>query len=73
MDDLERLKIKNAELQRKLEARRTDTISYCLSLINVMAITTQKWDVWLLYFFSFEVAGLFVWMAWLAFWDSRKS
>lgn len=73
MDELMHLKIKNAELQRKLEARRTDTLSYCLSLINVMAITTQKWDGWLLYFFAAELVGLFIWVFWAAFWDSRKS
>mgnify|MGYP001305350125 CR=1 FL=1 len=73
MDDLERLKIKNAELQRKLEARRFDTFSHCLSLVNIIAITTQKWDIWLFYFLMAEAAGLFIWMIWSAFWESRNS
>lgn len=72
MDELEQLKIENAELKQKLETRRFDTFTNCLYLVNILAITTQKWDGWLLYFFAAELAGLFVWIAWAAFWDSRK-
>ncbi|MGN8791322.1 hypothetical protein [Acidaminococcus fermentans] len=48
MDDLEQLKIKNAELKQKLETRRFETFTNCLYLVNILAITTQKWDGWLL-------------------------
>ena len=73
MTELERLKIENAELKQKLETRRFETFTNCLYLVNILAITTQKWDGWLLYFFTAELAGLFVWISWAAFWDSRKS
>lgn len=67
------LEKENADLKRQLEERRFETFTNCLYLVNVLAVTTQKWDVWLLYFFATESAGLFIWMAWVAFWDSRKS
>ena len=73
MTELESLKIKNAELKQKLKTRRFETFTNCLYLVNILAITTQKWDGWLLYFFVAELAGLFIWMVWAAFWDSRKS
>lgn len=73
MDELEQLRIKNAELKQKLETRRFDTFTNCLCLVNTLAITTQKWDGWLLYFFAAELAGLYIWIFWTALWDSRKS
>ncbi|WP_289050451.1 hypothetical protein [Acidaminococcus timonensis] len=74
MDELEQLKIENAELKQKLETRRFETFTNCLYLVNILAITTQKWDGWLLlYFFSAELVGLFIWIFWAAFWDSRES
>lgn len=73
MDELEQLKIKNAELQRKLEVRRFETFTNGFYLVNILAITTQKWDAWLLYFLAAEAAGLFIWLVWSAFCDSRKS
>ncbi len=42
MDELEQLKIKNAELKQKLETRRFETFTNCLYLVNILAITTQK-------------------------------
>ena len=81
MDDLEQLKIRNAELKRQLEERRNlakkrfyaDLLIYCLLEINLFAIMTQQWDVKLLYFFLAEVVGLLVWTGWAFFWESRKS
>lgn len=40
MQEVEELKIKNAELQNKLENRRLETISYLISLINILVILT---------------------------------
>lgn len=69
----EPLEKENAELKQKLETRRFETFTNCLYLVNILAITTQKWDACLLYFFAAELAGLFIWMVWEVFWDSRKS
>lgn len=74
MDELEQLKIENAELKQKLETRRFETFTNCLYLVNILAITTQKWDGWLLlYFFAVELVGLYIWLFWTNFWDSRES
>lgn len=43
MQEVEELKIKNAELQNKLENRRLETISYLILLINILVILTP-WD-----------------------------
>lgn len=72
MDELEQLKIKNAELRQKLEIRHFETFTNYLYLTNILIVTTQKWDIWLLYFFAAELAGLFIWIAWASFWGSRK-
>lgn len=71
MQEVEELKIKNAELQNKLENRRLETISYLISLINILVIMTQKWDVLLLYLFALELIGALIWMGWVAFLDSK--
>lgn len=74
MDEFEQLKIENAELKQKLETRRFETFTNCLYLVNILAITTQKWDDWLLlYFFAAELVGLYIWLFWTDFWDSRES
>lgn len=73
MTELEALKIKNAELRQKLETRRLETVTNWGYLVNILAIATQKWDVMILYFFAFELVGVFIWMGWEAFWASRKS
>lgn len=68
---LETLKIKNAELRKKLEIRRLETISYLIFLINILVIMTQKWDILLLYLFALELIGALIWMGWVAFLDSK--
>ena len=73
MQELDALKIKNAELRQKLETRRLETVTNWGYLVNILAIATQKWDVMILYFFAFELVGVFMWMCWVAFWESRKS
>lgn len=72
MQELDALKIKNAELQNKLESRRLETISYLISLINILAIMTQKWTAVLLYFFALELVVAVIWFGWEAFLDSGK-
>lgn len=73
MTELDALKIKNAELQHKLETRRLETVTHWVYLVNILAIATQKWDVMILYFFAIELVGVFIGMCWVAFWESRKS
>ena len=73
MTELDLLKTKNAELKKKLEERRFEAFTNFLYLVNILAITTQKWDTWLLYFFTVELTELFIWLVWTSFWNSRKS
>ena len=60
MQELDALKIKNAELRQKLETRRLESVTNCGYLVNILAIATQKWDVMILYFFAFEIVGVFI-------------
>lgn len=71
MQELDALKIKNVELQHKLENRRLETISYLISLINILVIMTQKWNAVLLYFFALELGVAVIWFGWEAFLDSK--
>ncbi len=73
MHDIEQLKAENAELKRQLKERRFDTFVNCLQLVNVLVITTQKWDTWLFYLFAAELLGLFAWIILVTFCDSKKS
>lgn len=71
MQELDALKIKNAELQHKLETRRLETVTHLVYLVNILAIATQKWDVLLLYLFALELIGALIWMGWVTFLDSK--
>lgn len=73
MTNIDTLQKENAELKRQLEERRFGSFINFLYLVNILAITTQKWDTWLLYFFTAELAELFIWLAWASFWDSRRA